>query len=57
MATKKMIFAISIAVPAIPPKPRMAATIATIRNVMAQPSMPASLWVCAKTPMKPEMFP
>ena len=36
IATKKMIFAISIAVPAIPPKPNTAAISAMIRNVTAQ---------------------
>ena len=38
-ATKKMIFAISIESPAIPPNPRTAAISATIRKVKAQPSM------------------
>src|SRR5262249_17746039 len=39
IATKKMIFAISTAKPAIPPKPSTAAISATTRNVKAQPSM------------------
>jgi len=37
--TKNRIFAIPTAVPAIPPKPRMAAISAMMRNVMAQESM------------------
>src|SRR5688572_2591036 len=39
IATKKMIFAISTAKPAIPPKPSTAAISATTRKVKAQPSM------------------
>src|SRR6185437_7213082 len=39
IATKKMIFAISTANPAMPPNPNTAAISATIRNVKAQPSM------------------
>src|SRR5215207_1747637 len=39
MATKKISLAISIAVPAMPPKPNTAATRATIRKVTAHPSM------------------
>src|SRR5512139_2367186 len=39
IATKKMIFAISTANPAMPPNPNTAAISATIRNVKAQPSV------------------
>src|SRR3954454_16764009 len=39
IATKKISFAMSTAAPAIPPKPKMAATRATIRKVIAQPIM------------------
>src|SRR5262245_48155782 len=39
IATKKMIFAISMAVPAIPPKPSTAATSAMIKKVSAQPNI------------------
>src|SRR5688572_2974201 len=39
IATKKMSFAISTAVPAMPPNPNTAATRATRRKVIAQPSM------------------
>jgi len=39
MATKKISFAISTAVPAMPPKPNRAATSAMMRKVTAQPSM------------------
>src|SRR5262249_41244947 len=45
IATKKMIFAISTAKPAIPPKPSTAAISAIIRNVKAQPSMAVLLIV------------
>jgi ABC-type methionine transport system ATPase subunit len=37
--TTNRIFAIPVAVPAIPPKPRTAATMAMIRNVIAQLNM------------------
>jgi hypothetical protein len=36
MNTKNRILAIPVAVPAIPPKPNIAAIIATTRNVIAQ---------------------
>src|SRR5215831_5303042 len=39
MATKKTIFASSIAVPAMPPKPKAAAISATIKKVIAQPNI------------------
>jgi hypothetical protein len=39
IATKKMIFAISTANPAMPPNPSTAAIKATIKNVKAHPSM------------------
>ena len=39
MATKKMIFAISIDNPAIAPKPRTPAINAMIKNVIAHPNM------------------
>ena len=39
IATKKISFAISTAVPAMPPKPKTAATSAMMRKVIAQPSM------------------
>src|SRR5882757_10745100 len=50
IATKKMIFAISIDSPAIPPNPSTAAISATTRNVRAQPSMVRSLLLCGASP-------
>ena len=51
IATKKMIFAIETAVPATPPKPRMAAISAMIRSVRAHPSIRSLLgWRVAATP-------
>jgi hypothetical protein len=43
IATKKMIFAASIAKPAMPPNPSTAAISATTRNVMAQLNMISSI--------------
>jgi hypothetical protein len=43
IATKKMIFAISMEIMAIPPKPRTPATNAMIRKVRAQPNMKKAL--------------
>src|SRR5262249_10156429 len=52
-ATTKMIFAISIDTPAIPPNPRTAAISATTRNVKAHPSMgPAPSRWCGAWPLR-----
>jgi hypothetical protein len=59
MATKKMILAISIESPAIPPKPSTAAISAMTRKVKAHPNMlrlRAKTSIAAKTPRQPVRF-